>query len=405
MFDVSIVGAGAAGLFAARYLSLKSDLSVLLLEGGHSCGRKLGLTGNGKCNIGNKDMESSFYHCEDDSFLQFLRDSAGKDSSRYIELLDEMGIPVSSQNGLLYPLSRSASSVVSRLLENRTKLRTESKVREIVRNKDSFLLYGDKENGKRPLLSDSRYVILAAGGASYPKTGSDGSGYKLLKKLGIDIEEPKPSLVPLVVKDFDPVLKGARARADLKLYLNDSLAAHSKGEVQFTSDGLSGICVFELSGTVVRAGEDKKVIVLDLLPELSLYDLEEEIRHLGGESSSDREELKKRLITLLPERLLDHVLNNFFKSGERSLNKLAFLIKNDSYLISESKGFEQAQTTTGGARIYEIEKTMEAKKVPGLFITGELLDMDGICGGYNLTQAFLTSKLACDEIIRRSGER
>jgi hypothetical protein len=329
---------------------------------------------------------------------------AGDESEAYIKLLDEMGIPVSSINGLYYPLSRSASSIVSRLMQTRAEIRTECKVREIERKKDSFLLYGDRENGIRPLLSESRYVILAAGGASYPKTGSDGSGYKLLKKLGIDIEEPKPSLVPLVVKDFDPVLKGTRVRADVKLYLNDSLIARSSGEVQFTSFGLSGICIFELSGKVVRAKEDKKVIVLDLLPDLSTSDLKKEIISLIGDSGSNMDELSKSLITLLPEGLLHHVLNNYFKEEDRNIDKLVWLIKNDSYLISSWKGFDQAQTTAGGARIYEIEKTMEAKKVPGLFITGELLDIDGICGGYNLTQAFLSSKCACDEIIRRSGE-
>ncbi|MCR4781846.1 MAG: aminoacetone oxidase family FAD-binding enzyme [Lachnospiraceae bacterium] len=409
IIDVCIVGGGASGLMAASYLS-KRGLSVCLLEGSKELGKKLSLTGNGRCNITNKDLRSSCYNSSDDSFVSKIFEAVPNE--RLLSIIHEFGVSTKSINGYFYPMSLSAKSVVNALSGKNKNLSIlfSSKVREIVKDDSIFKLYGDRESKEkdRPLLCEAKNVILSCGGSSFPKTGSDGSGYKLLEKMGLKVNRPLPALNSLFVNDFDRSLSGVRQVGKVKLFVDENEVDNSYGEIQFTKEGLSGICIYQVSSKASKAlDKNKKVeICLDYLPEMNESDVKAEIyyRYKNLEGSS-----KDVLNTLFPDKMINHLLNTCNIDEEREsssitdkeLNLLVTTIKNDKFDIIGIDGFKTSQTTTGGLDLSEVDDNMQSKKIKNLFITGELLDCDGICGGYNLYLAFSSAIIAADRILNK----
>lgn len=410
IYDVCIIGAGASGLMAASYLS-KSDLSILVLEGTKEVGKKLSLTGNGRCNITNENIRSSCFFSSDDSFVSNIFEKVPNE--RLLEELKKLSISVKNVNGYYYPYSFSAKSVVKAFsysfLKDNVELRLESKVREIKYENETFYLYGERSSKEedRPLLATAKKLILSCGGESYPKTGSDGAGYKLLYRLGHSLNKTLPALCPLKVSSFDKNLSGLRQIAKNSLYIDGRLVRESEGEVQFTKEGLSGICIFELSSPAIRAMDSSKEVEIkvDYLPDFSEDDLRDELSNRFNQERSVFDSLS----TLMPDKLLNHVISAARVSGDMSATKLSEneieaiynAIKVDSFVIEGNDGFKAAQTTSGGVNLDEIDENMMSKLIPNLYVTGELLDVDGICGGYNLYLAFSTAVIASDRIMNK----
>lgn len=396
MSQIIVIGGGASGLVAAIYAAKTND--VILLEKNSKCGKKILITGNGKCNYWNEDFSISHFNS---SNLDLLKEIISADNkNKIMSFFDEIGIVPRIKNGYYYPLSNQAITVQTALLKQAKLsgviIKTECEVLEIKHN-NKFQV--KTNNG----VYECEKLIIATGSMAAPNTGSTGDGYKILSKFNHSLIKPTPALVQLVSKgSFLKKWNGIRCDAKLSLYENDSLVKQSLGKLQLTDYGISGICTFQLSSLVSRglSLNKKEVIEINFLPWLE----EDFIDYMCLRNSK----VKSRSISELLDSFFNYKLVNIIlelsgiKQDEdwenislEKKNKLKFNLTKFKLTIVNTKGFEHAQTCSGGIPLNEINlNTMESKKCKNLFITGELLDADGQCGGYNLGFAFITGMLA-----------
>jgi len=408
-WDVIIIGSGASGMIAA-ICAARAGCSVLILEHMNSSGKKILATGNGKCNYTNLNQDISFYRGECPDFvLPVLNQFSEQDVIRFFS---EMGIFPKEKNGYLYPYSEQAASVLEAFLielkEWNVSILYNVAIRDIKKNASDFQIETKIEN------YFSKTCILATGGKAAKKTGSDGSGYIYAKKLGHTMIEPVPALVQLISTEvFFQQIAGIRIQAKVILYIQNVQVASDTGEVQLTDYGISGIPVFQVSRFASKAFLEKKSskIKLDFLPQFSL----DEVFSL----------LKKRFlmkgrtaletgIGLFPAKLYPVLLekasikatlhSNSCKDGV--IQKLAFVIKNFEFTVNNTKSFDSAQVTAGGISTKEIDnQTLESDRVEGLFFAGEIIDIDGACGGYNLQWAWSSGWLSGNSAAQRALEK
>lgn len=394
MKNVVIIGGGASGMIAALKASEKHE-DVTILESNNKCGKKLLLTGNGKCNYWNDSINIDNYYTDDKPFLQKILNY----QNEVYDYLTSLGIYPIVKEGLYYPYSSSSQSIKECLMnaieKRNIKVMYNFKVDDIIKTTDGF----DIISGNQVIKSQK--VILAAGSKAYPKTGSDGFSYMLAKKMGHQINEVLPALTSIMTDDQNSkAIEGLRVNATATLMLDGKVIKSQSGEVQFTKNGLSGICIFNLSSTVSKAlNEDKKVYVkLDLLPK------EENVHNFLSKRADmlSSYSIEKLLETIFNYKLIYYLLK---KSGvnkdakwqdlnEKSQIKLCKNIKELSFLITATNNFDNAQVCTGGVSLHEINFDFSSQKTENLFIVGETLDVDGICGGFNLAFAFISGYIA-----------
>lgn len=402
-FDIIVVGGGASGLMAA-ISAARIGVRVAILDHHAISGKKLLATGNGKCNFTNQMQGSSCYRCNDPVFvLQVLNQFSVKETLHFFE---NLGMLSKARQGYYYPRSGQASAVRNALLAEIKRLNVEIYneigIRNILRQKDRFLL--QTKSGD----FTARTCILAAGGKASPKTGSDGSGYIYAEKLGHTIHKPLPALVPLVSDSlWLKETAGVRCDARVTLLVNGNVAAADTGEVQLTDYGISGIPVFQVSRYASVALENKCSVtaVLDFLPELS----EGEIRRIliAGLSFSSVEKNWEELLSGFVNQKISAMVCQKLKFPQmtvtlqpqkvwnRQLEQAIRALKGTSVSIVKTKNFDQAQVTCGGISVEEIcPDDLQSKLVPGLFFAGEIIDVDGICGGYNLQWAWSSGYVA-----------
>ncbi|MGI5970269.1 MAG: aminoacetone oxidase family FAD-binding enzyme [Oscillospiraceae bacterium] len=372
MQDIGIIGGGAAGLCAAIHAA-RLGAGVTILERLPRVGKKLLVTGSGRCNLGNLDPEPRL----NGSVSQAGNIVAGFDTVGFFR---SVGLYCRPDNeGRLYPMSNQASSVLDALRQecNRLGVREECSfcVSEIEVGCEEFILRS--EGGKS---ASCRRLIIAAGGRAAPAYGTDGLGLRLAESLGHSSTYLLPSLCPLPSGHrFLKMLAGQRVRAAVTALKNSIPVAFSKGEVQFTKDSLSGICVFDLA----RFSPD--IISLDLLPEqskdvTSLLKILFDIRGLSEDA----------LGGLFPKRVSAALMR---ESGG-DVFKLARLIKDWRFSVTEPSSWDKAQVTAGGIPGSEVTENLESKLIHGLYFCGEVLDADGPCGGYNLRWAWASGAVA-----------
>ncbi len=400
MKKVVVVGGGAAGLMAA-IAAAESGAKVTLLEKNKQVGRKIRVTGNGRCNLTNTDQNLSHYRTSDPGFAAQVLDRVSMYDT--LKKFTEYGIFTKNRNGYLYPYSDQADSVaeVLRLTAEHlgVKLALHTEVQGVIHSSDGFQVR--TEEWSYP--ADA--VILTCGSKAAPDTGSDGSGYTLARSLGHRIVKPLPALVPLRCKEkFFEKLAGVRMDAKVELFLEDSLLASDRGEVQFTKTGISGIPVFQVSRYAVRALDSRQKVqaVLNLIP---LFDEEQFLAFLKARKEQNSYKTGEQFLTgLLPAKVSACVLEQSGlakakkKAGDwtqTELAGLAHVVLHFETEITGSGDFTQAQVCSGGVDVREVNPcTMESRKVPGLYLAGEILDVDGACGGYNLQWAFSSGRLA-----------
>lgn len=397
MRKIVIVGAGASGLVASLYAKTTEN-EVLLLEKNNICGKKLLQTGSGKCNYFNANQSLANYHSTNPEILEKI--ITPENVAEVLSLFNSLGIIPKIKNGYYYPSSNQASSIKNALVNavkaKNVLIKENFTVTEITKEEAKFIIKGNNET----IYADS--VIISTGGLSFPKTGSTGDGYLFAKKFNHTIIKPLPSLVQLKTKAR--YLKDwAGVRTDTKLtLLEDSLKVmEEEGELQLTSYGLSGICIFNLSGRVARGlylGK-KEEVSINFIPFIASP---------SEWFNKRKESFKNELVQTDLEKILNYKLvevilkeSNIKKTDTySSLNKekLSLLFKNLTAFqvhITETNSFEEAQTTTGGLSLLEINpKNLASSKCKNLYFTGEVLDVDASCGGYNLTFAFLTGRVA-----------
>ena len=396
METIVIIGGGASGLVAGITAKTPTN-EVIILEKNTSCGKKILATGNGHCNYYNDNQKLTNYHSTNNDLIEKLITEDNLTSVR--DFFTSLGIIPKIKNGYYYPTSNQASSIRNALLEKalskKVTIKTNFLVIEIFK-KDKFYIHSTDET----IIADK--LIIATGGAAAPKTGSDGAGYSFAKEFGHTIIKPLPALVQLKANlPFAKEVSGVRTDVNLTLYEDTEKIKEESGELQITDYGLSGICIFNLSSLISRGLDEgkKELISIDFLPFISdkkTWLKERSITYADEKVSNDLEKiLNYKLVTAL---LKNCHLKESITYKELTLLEKGILLSNlcnFKVQITGTNTFYEAQTVTGGIPLTEVNlETMESLKCQNLYITGELLDIDGICGGYNLTVAWLTGLLA-----------
>lgn len=402
VFDSVIIGGGASGMMAA-ITAAKAGSRVLVLEQKDKLCKKIYATGNGKCNFTNRDWQTSYFRGSNPSLAEPVLRSF--DLKNTLSFFKEIGIYPKERNGYFYPNSEQAASVAEALVREAERLSvtclTERKVNNIKKTKDDLFLI---EAGAERFYGKS--VVLATGGKASPVHGSDGSGYSLAKSLGHTIITPLPAIVQLKADGaFFKTLAGVRTEGTIRLHIGKECYAE-EGELLFAAYGISGIPVMQVSRYASVALSQKKKVEaeLDLFPSASEEELTEElIRRFTRMKENTAEEAMGGLCNHKLNFVLLKQCGISPTAPARNVKKedcvrLVAHIKHFTVPVTGTNGFEQAQACVGGVPLTELTEHMESKLVPGLFFTGELTDIDGTCGGYNLQWAWSSGAAAGKEI-------
>jgi predicted Rossmann fold flavoprotein len=402
---VIVIGGGAAGLMAAGQAAL-AGADTLILEKMGQPGRKLAITGKGRCNITNIAPLSEFIsHFGKNG--RFLRQAFnGFFAADLINLLSELRVPTETERGgRVFPKSDRAMDVVEALVGwvkiCGAKIKTAAAVKKLLLDNDR--ISGLKTSDGEKYTADA--VILATGGASYPGTGSTGDGYALAQSVGHTIIPIRPALVPLVTKgDIAGRLQGLSLRnVAASLWIDGKKAAGEFGEMIFTHYGVSGPIILTLSRMFVDALRERKkpILSIDLKPALDSHQLDQ--RLLRDLEQYGKRQFQTILKDLLPALLIPVCINLIGIEPDRLANqvtaeerkRLRNWLKDFQFEVSGYRPFEEAIITAGGVNIKEINpRTLESHLIRGLYFAGEVLDVDGDTGGYNLQAAFSTGWLA-----------
>lgn len=405
---VGIIGAGASGVFAALILK-QNYIDTTVIERNTNALKKIYATGNGRCNFTNRNVSYKNYHGENPKFTI----SAIKKFDNYdvIEFFNDMGIPeVELENGKIFPKSLQASSIVKQMMCLANHLEVEfifdSFVDEVRKNGDVFEV---KSNG---LIYKFDYLIVACGSKAYKKSGSDGNGYILMKKLGHNIVKTHPGIVQLRLNgDSFKKMSGTKFKANAKLVVDGKEVFEFYHDVLFTDYGISGPTILQLSGEAIRAKNNG----LDVKIRIDTVDLDENklYEHLIYIISLNYyKKINELLVGLINDNLIEEVLNqaginydiNVCELSKEGIYKLAHTLKNLEFSVSGYKDEDSGQITCGGVDTDEINpSTMESKKIKNLYIIGEIMDVDGDCGGYNLQWAFSSAYSCAMSIIKKES--
>lgn len=407
--DLAVVGGGASGLAAALVAaSGERHCAVAVLEKNPRVGKKLLLTGNGRCNLTNRCAGDSL-HYHGDAGARAVLDRFPPE--RILELFRSAGLLCRElDGGRIYPYSLQASSVLNVLRRNLDRSGVETlcgfDVKSVRKSSGGFVLSSPEGD------LSARRVILAAGGSACPQSGSDGGGFRLAKALGHTVGPVHPSLVQVKT---DPArvrpLKGVRCPVSASFRARGKTVRTAAGEVQFTENALSGICIFELSRCFgeLRTPENAE-IALDLFPE---YPPERLTGLLCATAVGAGEDLVSQILEgFLPKalgiELLKHALGGASMPAgtlkKDDFKRLATAAKEFRFPARGTFSWDRAQVTAGGVPLSELTEALESKKCPGAYLCGELLDVDGDCGGFNLHWAWasgLTAGRAAAESLKR----
>ena len=408
-----IIGGGAAGLMAA-ITAAENGADVTILEHMPRVGKKILATGNGKCNMTNLHMTADCYRCgEPEVPMQVIGTFPVSDT---IQFFRRLGILTTDRNGYVYPASGQAQTVLDALREKTDSLgiRTvcESKVYAIEKDKKgSFVV--KSETGSY----SGNFVILAAGSMAAKTTGSDGSGYELAKSLGHKVKKPLPALVQLKCNgDFFKGIAGVRTDVRVSLYTVgrngelEALLATDSGELQLTDYGISGIPVFQVSRYAAEALDRRKRVmaVVDFMPDYTEEEvfriLEEQRNYLYDRKAGDflNGLFNKKLAALFMKAARIKPELDVAVVSNKKLGELVEVIKEMTFEVTGTNSYDKAQICMGGVPLSEVDAaTMESRLVPGLYFAGEILDVDGICGGYNLQWAWSSGYLAGVSAVNR----
>ena len=388
----AVIGAGASGIMAAICAARKGD-SVVVYEHRESAANKILITGNGKCNFTNLRMEPSCFHSSSDSSGRIGRILERFDTGACISFFEELGIKHRERRGCIYPYTDTAESVKSALMLELKRLGV-----RIIYDCDEIQLSGDRKVNK---MSYDR-VIIACGSCVSKRTGSDGSGYGMVKKLGIGLTDIYPALTPLILKEDVSSLRGVRCEASLRLINEEGeVAERSEGELQPFETGFSGICAMDISGQACRilGRGERAYIETDFLPVLSDGEFTEEI--IRRRERFPERKLSELMTGLFPKKLINYLVHPIDTRRENHITEFVLNVKHHIYELSPdmTRDFSRAQTAAGGIPIDSIDDSCMLTGHKGIYAVGELLDADGICGGYNLHFAWATGSMAGGSLL------
>ncbi len=391
---IAVIGAGASGLLVASAIK---EGNITIFEKNDRVGKKLFATGNGRCNLLNEHFGMDGLYSSDNCTLKKILGENPFDE--IISFFKNLGLfTLSDSEGRIYPASNQSSSVLDILRlsakENGAVFVLNTEVNDIKKDGEIFKII--TQNGE----TDADIVVLSTGGLASSNT----NGYEILKNLGHTVTELSPAIVQLKAdKSFTAPLKGIRQKAKLSLYQGNTLLREESGEIQFTDYGISGIAAMQIS----RFLKKDSYLLIDFLEEFSENEIYENLK----KSQRGEREVSDIFVGILKRRIAEEIIKKTLSANPKmkasylsddELKELSKKIKAFPVKISGTLGFDSAQVTRGGVSLSEIDpETMESKIQKGLFITGEALDVDGECGGYNLGWAWISALRVADTI---SGE-
>ena len=379
MSKVVVIGGGASGLVSAIIAS-RNNNELIVLEKNNACGKKILVTGNGKCNYWNDDQELSHYHSSNEDILSKIITSENK--NKVLNFFSSIGIIPKIKEGYYYPYSSTAASIQYALIKEAhvsgVKIIENYNVETIIKVDNQFVSNDDIKCDK---------VILSTGSKAVPKTGSDGKGYELLQAL-VQLRGEE---------NYFKLWNGIRTQAKVSLYIDNKYIKEEVGEIQLTDYGVSGICVFNLSRYVSKSlYENKKVYVNINFADWFKGKKEDFIIFMDNRNTRMKD--RKLVDTILKINKIDKE-NSWNKLNQEQKEKIASSILSFHINIKGTNSFDKAQVCRGGLSLEEINpKTMESKLLEDLYIIGELLDVDGDCGGYNLGFAWMSGIIAGENI-------
>lgn len=399
--EIGIIGGGASGM-AAAIAAAENGAKVTILEKNDRIGKKILATGNGKCNLSNLELSAAYYRSDDPEQIPPIMEQFTLDDT--LKLFHRLGLMTKDKNGYLYPECEQASAVLDVLrfaLDNlAVNVCTSCRVRRLERAGQGFLVHTQKDDGH--FVYEFDRIILACGSLAGLKNPADENGLQMAAQLGLQRIPFSPALTALRCKeDFFKALAGVRSSAEVSLYIGKS-CYQEIGEVQLTDYGISGIPVFQLSRYAAKALPAQKELLcnIDFLPHITDLDWKElllERRQLLGKENAEQfftGTVHKKLIGVILKRAGISMQTCIHELPVKRLLQAAELCKHFPVTVTAANSFTQAQVCAGGIRLTEVTAQLEAKKQKGLFLTGELLDVDGRCGGYNLQWAWTTGTIA-----------
>lgn len=393
---IIVIGGGALGLIAA-ITAKDMGAETIILEGNDRVGKKLLCTGNGRCNLTNKDCIPKRFHSENSGF--FIKTLNSFTSENTVDFFASLGLPVVTlEEGRVYPMSLQASSVVD-ILRYAAKDRcipiyTGEKVKSIYRLGDTFKITTGTQNAY-----ECNRIILCCGGKSCPNTGSDGSGYELAKMLGHSITGTIPAIVQLKL-DFNHLkaLSGVKFDGAAEIWVNSNKVQKESGEILFTDYGISGPPVLQLSRCAsyyISKGQNVS-LKIDIMPSFSENHIKDFFENHWG--MLNYRSIADSFIGIINKKIIPVLLK---ESGITDIHKpcsdisynekisLFKMLKNWNFKVSGTNSFKDSQVTAGGINTKEVNaETLESEILPGVYFCGEILDVDGDCGGFNLQWAW-----------------
>jgi predicted Rossmann fold flavoprotein len=388
-FITVVIGGGAAGICAAISAARQGN-AVVLCEKTGQLGKKILVSGNGRCNLLNEDFNESYFNTAARPLVKSILSQFGK--KEILLFFKELGLLTCSKDGRIFPVTNQAESVVHVLEMELKRLAVSVEYNfnctGITSTKNGLLVTSAvREN------IDCHKIILTGGGKTYPVFGADGSAYEIARQLGHTIVEPVPAVVPLVIKDnLCFLLQGQRITASARSVIDGNLSEPAGGELLFTKYGLSGTCILDISEPVSialnRQKQTKVYISIDFIPFMDNVQLENEL-----EKRQKAGWLNEEMLTgILPAKMCS-VFKDIF--GKNNMDKAVKSLKDWRFEVSGTRGWNEAEFTSGGVNVNETKaSTLESKLKMGVYLAGEILDVNGRRGGYNLGWAWASGLTA-----------
>lgn len=376
--NIAIIGAGASGIICALKIKDKNpNYNVYLIDQNPIVGKKILVTGNGRCNYWNDSISIDKYNRDDIDYI--INDNNIESTYSF---LSNLGIYPRIKDNLYYPYNNEAKSIreilEKRLNDYNINLILNTNINSIDRVYNKFKL-----NNINTMFDK---LIISVGGLSYPKTGSDGSLYDSIKKLGFSFNKLRPSLTKLKIKDNITKCSGLRVNSEITLIINNKEVKSESGELQITDDSLSGICIFNLSKLATR-NIDNSYLSINFINDLPILEM---LKY------RDKYTILDSLDTILDSKLVNTIidskilLKHFNELNDEEIDYLIDRLTNYKVKVLGTGDFNNSQVTSGGIELNDLNKNLESKNIPNLYFVGEILDIDGICGGFNLASSFIT---------------
>lgn len=408
--NIIIIGGGLSGVISAIFAKQKNkNIDVIILEKNEKICKKVLISGNGRCNLLNKNLNINRYHSDHFNENKKIIESIFKkfNDKKILSFFENLGILFKEEkDGKLFPITDNANSIVDVLSYELKKLGIKvflnTEVLEIKKENNIFYIKTNNNN------FSADKIVVSTGGCAYPQIGTTGDGYLIAQKFNHKIIKPFPSIVPLIIDcNYLKKVSGIKFDGNAKIIFNNTIVKENRGDILFTDYGISGISVISISRYATellnKNIKSKLFLSIDFLPNLSEDKLKKHI--LNIKNINKDKDIRFLLLGLINPKLSDYIFLEKINLNKKlidlnisDIKKIIETLKDTKYKIIGDKGFTFSQVTAGGINLKEVSNVLESKKIDNLFFTGELLDVDGDCGGFNLMWAFASGATVGENI-------